>query len=106
MQEPGTERTTRFEFVAELWEHEGPAPWCFVSLPEADADDIEQFFGHRAAGFGSIRVDVRVGATRWQTSLFPDSKRATYVLPVKKPVRLAEGLEIGAPVQIELTILE
>lgn len=96
----------RHEFGAEVWEHDGSAAWHFVSLPEALADDIEAAFGHRAKGFGSLRVEVTVGATRWQTSIFPDSKRGTYVLPVKKQVRQAEGLVDGSAVRVALQVLD
>lgn len=96
---------TRFAFTAELWEHDGPAAWFFLSVPDDVADDIEERFGHRAAGFGSIRVEVTVGATSWRTSLFPDSKRATYLLPVKKAVRVAEGIDAGSAVAVELEVL-
>ena len=92
---PRSVENAEFEFCSELWEHDGSASWFFVSLPEDVADDIEERFGHLAAGFGSIRVEVTVGATTWMTSLFPDAKRETYVLPVKKPVRVAEGLDAG-----------
>ncbi|MGQ0434938.1 MAG: DUF1905 domain-containing protein [Microthrixaceae bacterium] len=95
-----------FTFEAEVWEHSGSASWFFVSLPEAIADDIEGTFGHRAKGFGSLRVEVTVGATRWQTSIFPDNKRGTYVLPVKKAVRLAEALGDGTTATVELRVLE
>jgi hypothetical protein len=95
----------RYEFDAVVWEHDGSAAWHFVSLPETVADDIEAAFGHRARGFGSLRVEVTVGATRWQTSIFPDSKRGTYVLPVKKPVREAEGLVDGSAAQFRLELL-
>ena len=73
-----------FSFTAKVWEHEGPAAWHFVSLPEDVADEIEATFGHRARGFGSQRVEVTIGATTWSTSIFPDRTRGTYVLPVKK----------------------
>jgi Domain of unknown function (DUF1905) len=105
---PVTDRTPggpEIHFTAELWEYDGPAAWHFVSLPDDIADDIEEQFGHRAGGFGSVRVEVTVGATTWRTSLFPDSKRATYVLPMKKPVRVAEGLRVGAPVAVTLRVL-
>jgi hypothetical protein len=52
---------TQYTFVADVWEHDGAAAWYFVSLPEDDADDIENRFGHRAAGFGSVRVEVTIG---------------------------------------------
>lgn len=94
----------RFEFDAELWLADGGV-WHFVSLPDDVADDIEARFGHRSAGFGSLRVDVTVGATRWQTSVFPDTKRATYILPVKKAVRAAEGLDAGAIARVSLAVI-
>ncbi|MFI1916836.1 DUF1905 domain-containing protein [Nocardia sp. NPDC020380] len=95
---------SEYAFTAELWEWESQASWYFVSLPEAVADDIDAFHGHKAAGFGSVRVKVTVGATRWATSIFPDKSRATYVLPVKKSVRTAEGLAPGKPVELSLEI--
>lgn len=99
--------TSRFTFSAELWiwETDAPGSWHFVSLPEPVADDIEATFGHRAAGFGSIRVEVTIGATTWRTSIFPDSKRGTYVLPVKKAVRTAEALTAGTKTKVALTVL-
>ena len=95
----------RFVFDARVWEHVGPSSWYFVSLPEAHSDDIDAMFGHLAAGFGSIRVDVAIGDTRWTTSIFPDTKRGTYVLPVKKAVRIAEGLSDGSVARIELEVI-
>jgi hypothetical protein len=95
-----------FSFTATLWEHEGTGSWHFVSLPEDEADDIEEMFGGNARGFGSLRVDVTIGSTRWQTSIFPDAKRRTYVLPVKKAVRTAEGLSIGSDAVIELVVIQ
>jgi hypothetical protein len=105
MAEQGDESTSVFRFRAELWEHEGPAAWYFISLPDEIADDIEEQFGHAAGGFGSIRVQVTIGATTWHTSLFPDSKRATYVLPVKKPVRTAERLSAGSLADVRLAVV-
>jgi hypothetical protein len=97
---------SRFSFTAAVWEHDGQGAWHFVSLPENEADDIDEMFGHRARGFGSIRVEVTIGATVWRTSIFPDTKRGTYVLPVKKAVRLAERLTVGGSAAIELVVLE
>jgi hypothetical protein len=51
-------------------------------------------------------VDVTVGSTRWSTSIFPDSKRGTYVLPLKKAVRVAEGLSAGASARVELDVVQ
>ena len=85
-----------------MWEYEGPAAWFFVSLPPDVADEIEGEYEGRTRGFGSVRVEVRIGATKWATSIFPDRKRGTYVLPIKKEVRRAQGLEAGTVAWVEL----
>ena len=54
-------------------------------------------------GFGSVKVTARVGGSRWQTSLFPQ-KTGAWFLPVKKPVRLAEGLDFGDEIAGELEL--
>jgi hypothetical protein len=95
----------RFSFDAELWEWDGQAAWHFVSLPEDLADMIEHVFGQHARGFKSLRVEVTVGSDTWATSLFPDSKRRTYLLPVKKEVRRRQGLVAGSPVTVHITML-
>jgi hypothetical protein len=95
----------RYRFEAEVWEHDGPASWHFVSLPDEVADDIEERHGAAAAGFGSIRVEVAVGSSTWRTSLFPDRKRQTYLLPVKAAVRKAEGLHDGSRAAFAITVL-
>jgi len=95
----------RYEFTAPLWRHDGEAAWYFVTLPFDVADDIEERHGRTAGGFGSVRVRVRVGATEWATSVFPDTKRKSYLLPVKAAVRKAEGLVDGTPVAVALEVV-
>jgi len=95
----------RFTFTAELWLHPD-GTWHFLSLPDEDADDIEEMHGRNAHGFGSLRVEVTIGASTWRTSIFPDAKRRTYVLPVKKSVRAAEGLAHGSSATVELVVVD
>jgi hypothetical protein len=61
-----------------------------------------RFFAGRTNGFGSIRVRVRIGESRWATSVFPDKKSGCYLLPVKAAVRKAEGITTGDRVSVEL----
>lgn len=93
-----------FEFDADLWESTSDAAWVFASLPAAVADELDEGVTQKA-GFGSIKVEVVVGDTTWSTSVFPDKARATYVLPVKRTVRQAEGLAIGDTVSILLRVV-
>jgi len=96
-------RIGTFEFGAPLWRHPGADGWHFVSLPAEVSAEITA--GGRR-GFGSVRVDVTVGATSWRTSLFPDSKTGRYLLPVKKAVRMAEHLEAGHEVRAQLQVAD
>jgi len=98
------ERIDTFEFTAPLWQYPGEGGWHFVSLPVEIGDDIADMTEPIRAGFGSIRVAVTVGTTSWQTSIFPDRKTGTYLLPVKKTVRTAEKLEAGDDVWARVRI--
>jgi Domain of unknown function (DUF1905) len=93
-----------YVFSAELWRFDGPGGWHFISLPPDVADDIRARFGAQAAGFGSLKVAAEVRSTQWSTSLFPDKTRGTYLLPVKKSVRVAEHLETGDVATVTLRI--
>jgi len=95
----------RFVFTAELFEWDATeATWVFVQLPIEDADEIREDVPNRR-GFGSVRVAVQVGETRWKTSIFPDSKSGSFVLPVKKDVRNSEGLDVGYSAEFDIEIL-
>jgi hypothetical protein len=96
---------TTYHFSAMLWEYEAPASWHFISLPMKIADEIADATEGRTNGFGSVRVLVAIGGTQWATSLFPSKQRGTYVLPVKKAVRTAEGLREGEPAEVLLTVV-
>lgn len=93
-------------FDAELWiwDARRTDTWTFVSLPGDISDEIRELGGPRR-GFGSMRVQARVGGTTWRTSIFPDSERG-YVLPVKRAVRQAENLEPGDVARMTVTVLD
>jgi len=94
-----------FEFSAPLWQYPGADGWHFVSVPP-EFDDITDITVGIRRGFGSVRVAVTVGGTAWQTSIFPDRKTGTYILPMKKAVRTAEHLMTGADVVAQLEIVD
>jgi Domain of unknown function (DUF1905) len=94
-----------FRFTAPLWMVDDPTGWHFVTLPADLSDEIEDLTEPGRSGFGSVRVEVTVGSTTWQTSLFPDTKAGAYVLPMKKPVRRAEDLEAGDLVEVRLEVV-
>jgi len=90
-----------FSFTAELWQWEAQttSSWFFVTLPADLADDLRMEAGP-PRGFGSIRVEVVIGSSVWKTSVFPSD--GTFVLPVKKLVRVKEGIEEGDSVEVSV----
>ncbi|TFC28792.1 DUF1905 domain-containing protein [Cryobacterium sp. TMT1-3] len=93
-----------FEFQAALWEATSTSFWVFLSLPTDVTDEIRERSTVPRRGFGSIPVTVSIGNTSWTTSIFPDSKRNSYVLPVKKAVRTQQGLAVGDTAAIVLSL--
>ena len=55
-------------------------------------------------GFGSVKVNVTLGDSRWSTSVFP-SKDVGWFLPIKKAIQRAQGLDEGDVLEIELELL-
>ena|SRR5437764_3797262 len=84
-----------FTVTATLWRHHGAGGWHFVTLPGLLSDEIRarNQGGHRP--FGSLPVMATIGATTWETSLFPDRAKDAYLLPVKTAVRKAERISDG-----------
>ncbi|MFW5470683.1 DUF1905 domain-containing protein [Knoellia sp. CPCC 206435] len=80
-----------------------PDSWVFVDLPPEVADEMAYTRAEPASAFGSVRVTVRIGTQEWQTSVFPSRQRSTYVLPVRKSVRRALGVEPGDEVDVTVS---
>lgn len=95
-----------FDGTLAAWREEQPDSWVFVALPPELSDEIDDTLTTPPRGFGSVRVQVRLGGSEWATSLFPSKEAGTYVLPVKKAVRRAERLEPGDTARIRLTVLD
>jgi hypothetical protein len=94
------------EFSAELWVWDARPgdTWVFLTVPEhiGEAIDDHATAAGPRAGFGSVRVEVRMGGTTWRTSVFPDKASGCFVLPVKRSVRDANAVGPGDTVVVAL----
>ncbi len=95
---------TTLRFSGPVWIAPGDGAWHFVTVPEEQAEIIRLQSGPRV-GFGSVKVEARIGDSTWSTSVFPDT-RLTYVLPLKKSVRHAEGILAGDMVDVRLKLVQ
>jgi hypothetical protein len=89
---------------AKTWRYPGKSGWHFATIPKNDAEEIKFSYTAPRRGFGAIPVQVTIGSTTWKTSIFPD-KDGTFLLPLKKEVRIREGIEDGDTLTIVLSII-
>ncbi|MDX2028542.1 MAG: DUF1905 domain-containing protein [Alphaproteobacteria bacterium] len=91
-----------FKFKGEIWMYHGKGAWFFITLPKDISAEIKIFSGGKRRGWGSVRVTAKIKNTAWQTSIFPDSKAGTYLLPIKASVRKAENIKASSKANIFL----
>lgn len=96
---------SQYRFDAKLWEWSGKGGWHFVTMP-ADLSGIVRMSVDRKAGFGSIRVSAEVCGHSWKTSLFPDARSGSYLLPVKADVRKKAKVLAGDAISVTLVVLD
>ena len=88
-----------FKFKGTVWVYGGNASWYFVTLPKHQAKILKTLSDYRR-GFGSIKVLVILNGDKWLTSLFPDTKSESYLLPLKKEIRTKHAIEDGMEIDI------
>jgi hypothetical protein len=93
-----------FTVRAKIWLYPGMAGWHFVSLPKKTAKTITDRFSDEKRGWGSLPVTVTIGHSTWKTSIFPDTKEGTYLLPLKAVVRKKEHIKANDSISITLEI--
>jgi hypothetical protein len=76
----------------------------FMSLPENMSGEVRAHALAYRRGFGSVRVEVRLGGIVWRTSLFP-VRAGGYFLPVKVAVCRQAGIAADDDVTVELELL-
>ena len=99
--------TLHYTALLQHWSMEGHGQLGYVSITDDAADFLKAHelmrrleLGKRR-GFGSIKVKLRCGDSRWTTSAFPQ-KGGSWFLPIKKAIQKAEGLLEGQQVELEL----
>lgn len=88
-------KNCEYKITAKVWLYPGPAAWHFITLPPKESKEITAHFSALKRGWGSLRVEVTIGKTSWDTSIFPDQKRGGYLLPLKKEIRKKEKINEG-----------
>jgi hypothetical protein len=94
-----------YNFQAKLWLYSSEkSSWHFITLPLEIAEEINFMFGNNKRGWGSLPVKVTIGTSVWKTSIFPDKKSGSFMLPIKASVRKEEGLIANEEIEVTLEI--
>ena len=94
--------------TATLWRWSGEGGnWHFLTIPEGLSGEFraQSLLRGRRGGFGSVRVEARIGGVTWRTSVFPQ-KSGGFILPVKADVRHRADIGVGDEVDLTLEIIE
>lgn len=93
-----------YAFKTQPWLYAGDSAWVFASVPAKYYEEIK-LTASSNRGFGAVRVNASCNNVKWQTSIFPDSKTKTYLLPIKKSIRAQANIDIGNTVSIVITLI-
>jgi len=94
----------KYGFSSKVWRHPAPEGWYFVSLPRAISKEIREQFKFQEQGWGRLKVSAQTGMSTWTTSVWFDTKRQTYLLPVKAEIRIKEKINEGSSMKITIRI--
>lgn len=90
------------KFTGYVWQWRGPAPFYFVTVPDAESADIKAVSKLITYGWGMIPAVIKIGATSCKTSLF--FKDGNYVVPLKAELRKKEQLVAGDKISLCLKV--
>lgn len=93
-----------YRVKSKVWLYPGMAGWHFVGVDEAQSRTIKERYGKSRRGFGSIPVEVTLGSSVWETSIFPSKKDGVYILPLKQTIRRKEDIYAGDSISFSLRI--
>lgn len=97
-------KSKKYKIVSKVWLYPGMAGWHFVSIDKKQSEEIKKKFGDMKRGWGSLPVMVTLGKTVWKTSIFPDTKAGSYLLPLKAEVRKKEGVYADESISFSIEI--
>ncbi len=94
----------KFTMRVRVWLYPGMAGWHFITVPKKQSETIRKHFSMLKRGWSSLCVSAQIGMTRWETSIFPDKKTGTYLLPIKSEIRKEENVQNKDMVTLTLEI--
>lgn len=101
-----TKKGRTYEVKGKVWLYPGEsANWHFFTIPKKESSELKEAYKGLTKGWGSLPVEVTIGRTTWKTSIFPDSKSGTFILPIKAMVRKKEEVYEGDACTVSFVVV-
>lgn len=98
------EAKINYQFSAALWKYEGKGSWYFIALPKRLSNEIRKNNFQFEEGWGRLKVIAAIKNIEWKTAIWFDSKKQTYLLPIKAEIRQKERIKEGDTIAITLKV--
>ena len=95
----------QYEFKSKVTLWSANPKFFLATVPGKYFKELKEVSDATRRGWGAIRVNVWIGKTGWQTSIFPNGNK-TFDLPLKAAVRKAEGIVEGSEVFVQLELVD
>jgi Domain of unknown function (DUF1905) len=94
-----------FTFSGKLWQHETPkGGWYFISLPIEMSREIREDFKNQEEGWGRLKACAEIHRVKWDTAIWYDRKKKTYLLPIKSEIRKKVKLDLGKLLDVIISL--
>jgi len=94
----------KYEFSSTPWQYEGQGAWIFASLPIEISAEIRTHFKWMEEGWGRMKATANIGNSTWDTAIWYDSKKTTYLLPLKAIIRTKEKIKTNEAIKITIWV--
>lgn len=94
----------KYEFSSKLWKYNSIGGWHFISLPKAVSKEIRNLLKWQEEGWGRMKAEAQINEIKWETAIWFDTKKETYLLPVKTKIRQQAKLETNKELKIALWV--
>ncbi|WP_223266624.1 DUF1905 domain-containing protein [Luteibaculum oceani] len=94
----------KYAFSSTLWKSSEAGAWYFVSLPDELSKEIRTHSQWMEEGWGRLKAEASIKDVKWSTAIWFDSKKNTYLLPIKAEIRKKLNLTDGVHLDIELNL--
>lgn len=93
-----------YKIKSKVYVYPGINAWRFLGIPKKTGQEIKEKFGSKVRGWGSLPVSVTIRKTTWSTSIFPDKKSDSYLLPLKAKIRKIEDIDDDSVVTFSIIL--